>query len=287
MTQKPRGLGRGLDALLGNAPLPVAPSLRDDGFREIPVDRIVPNPFQPRKTFDSGALDELKLSIEQFGVLVPIIVRPRGERFQIVAGERRWRACAALQRQTIPAIVRDNGDRDSLEIAMVENLQREGLNPLEEAAGYAQLLDDYEMTQEQIAQRVGKSRPSVANTLRLLALPDSIKAMIADRRLSAGHARALLAAPEDQRLALAARALQKDLSVHALERLAQEAAQPAITAAPKAMVRPEDRDFEARLRERFGARVSVVRSGRGGRIEFHFSDERELIDLGDRLLGED
>jgi ParB family chromosome partitioning protein len=287
MTQRPRGLGRGLDALLGNAPLPVAPSSKNEGLREIPVDRIAPNPFQPRKQFDGDALDELKHSIEQFGVLVPIIVRPRADRFQLVAGERRWRACAALQRPTIPAIVRDNGDRDSLEIAMVENLQREGLNPLEEAAGYAQLLDDYGMTQEQIAQRVGKSRPAVANALRLLALPDSIKAMIADRRLSAGHARALLSAPEEHRLALATRAVQRELSVHALERLAQEAAQPASVAAPKVMVRPEDRDFEGRLRERFGARVSVVRSGRGGRIEFHFSDERELIDLGDRLLGED
>lgn len=286
MTQRPRGLGRGLDALLGNAPLPVAPSSREDGLRDIPVDRIAPNPFQPRKTFDGDALDELKRSIEQFGVLVPIIVRQRGDRFQIVAGERRWRACAALHLPTIPAIVRDTGDRDSLEVAMVENLQREGLNALEEAAGYAQLLDDYEMTQEQIAQRVGKSRPAVANALRLLALPDSIKVMIADRRLSAGHARALLGAPEDQRAAFAARAVQRDLSVHALERLVQESVRPA-SASPKVMVRPEDRDFEARLREHFGARVSIVRSGRGGRIEFHFSDERELIDLGDRLLGEE
>lgn len=286
MSQKPRGLGRGLDALLGTAPLPVAPE-RADGLREIPVDRVVPNPFQPRKTFEEGALDELKLSIEQFGVLVPIIVRPRGDRFQIIAGERRWRASAALRCPTIPAIVRDNGDRDSLEVAMVENLQREDLNPLEEAAGYAQLLEDYEMTQEQIARRVGKSRPAVANALRLLALPDTIKGMLAQRYLSAGHARALLSAPEEQRLALAAHAVRKELSVHALERLAQEASQPRSAAAPKVMVRPEDRDFESRLRERFGARVSVVRSGRGGRIEFHFLDERELIDLGDRLLGEE
>jgi ParB family transcriptional regulator, chromosome partitioning protein len=280
-----RGLGRGLDALLGAAPLPVAPA--QEGLREIPVDRIVPNPFQPRKNFDRGALDELQRSIEQFGILVPIIVRQRGDRFEIVAGERRWRACAALHRPTIPAIVRENGDRDSLEIAIVENLQREGLRPLEEAAGFAQLIEEYELTQEQVAQRVGKSRPVITNALRLLTLPDEIKVMIADERLSAGHARALLSAPERDRLALAARAVARQLSVHALERLAQEASVPrAIPAIPQARMRPEDRDFETRLRERYGARVNLVRTGNGGRIEFRFGDERELIDLGDRLLGE-
>lgn len=285
-TSKPaRGLGRGLDALLGTAPLPVTPA--HEAVREIPVDRIVPNPFQPRKNFDRAALDELQRSIEQFGVLVPIIVRPRGDRFQIVAGERRWRACAALQRPTIPAIVRENGDRDSLEVAIVENLQREGLGPLEEAAGYQQLIDDYGLTQEQVAQRVGKSRPVVTNALRLLALPDEIKAMIADRRLSAGHARALLSAPERDRLALAARAVARDLSVHALERLAQDAAAPRpVSSASRPELSPDDRAFEMRLRERYGTRVAVVRTGAGGRIEFRFGDERELIDLGDRLLGE-
>ncbi len=280
-----RGLGRGLDALLGTAPLPVAP-VALEGLREIPVDRIVPNPFQPRKSFDETALDELKHSIEQFGVLVPIIVRPRGDRFQIIAGERRWRACAALHKSSIPAIVRENGDRDSLEIAIVENLQREGLGPLEEAAGYQQLIEEYGLTQEQVAQRVGKSRPVVTNALRLLSLPDAIKAMVADKRLSAGHARALLSAPESLRMVLATRAVARDLSVHALERLAHEASvQPAAAPQPRAESSPEDRDFETRLRERYGTRVTLVRTGSGGRIEFRFGDERELIDLGDRLLG--
>jgi ParB family chromosome partitioning protein len=281
-----RGLGRGLDALLGEKPLPVSPR-ESDGLREIPVDVIVPNPFQPRKDFDQDALDELKRSIEQFGVLVPIIVRRRGERFQIIAGERRWRACAALQRATIPAIVRETGDRDSLEVAIVENLQREDLNPLEEAAGYAQLVEDYSLTQEQVAARVGKSRPAIANALRLLALPDSIRAMIVEKRLSAGHARALLAAPEALRLALAQRAVAADLSVHALERIAQksERPQPSNGVERADLGSSEDYDFEKRLRERYGTRIRLVRTARGGRIEFHFSDERELIDLGDRLLG--
>lgn len=286
MTAKPRrGLGRGLDALLGGAPLPVARS-RSAGLREIPLDRIVPNPFQPRKHFDESALDELKQSIEQHGLLVPIIVRPRGDRFELVAGERRWRACAALQRPSIAAIVREEGDRESLEMAIVENLQREDLNALEEAAGFAQLIDDYDLTQEVVAQRVGKSRPAVANAIRLLSLPDAIKAMIAQGRLSAGHARALLAAPESQRLTLATRAVAEGLTVRDLERVASGSGVPQAKLAPASQrgLSPEERDFESRLREHFGTRVTLVHSGKGGRIEFHFTDERELLDLGDRLL---
>ena len=286
MSAKPaRGLGRGLDALLGSAPLPVSPA-QSAGLAEIPLDRIVPNPFQPRKVFDEGALDELRSSIEEHGVLVPIIVRPRGDRFQIIAGERRWRACAALRRPTIPAIVREESDRASLETAIVENLQREDLNALEEAAGFAQLVDDYEMTQEEVARRVGKSRPAVANALRLLALPDSIKTMIAQRRLSGGHARALLAAPESARVGLASRAADEALSVRELERLASDAGamQTKRGAAPRRTLSADEADFERRLRERYGVRVTLVRSGKGGRIELHFGDERELLDLGDRLL---
>jgi ParB family chromosome partitioning protein len=280
----PRGLGRGLDALLGSAPLPVAPA-QTPGLREIPLDRIVPNPFQPRKAFDESSMVELRASIDAHGVLVPIIVRPRGDRFQIVAGERRWRACAALQRSTIPAIVREESDRATLEMAIVENLQREDLNALEEAAGFAQLVDDYDLTQEQVAQRVGRSRSAVANALRLLGLPDAIKAMIADGRLTGGHARALLAAPESQRLALAARAAAEGLPVRALERLASARAAPRTAPPPAARsLSAEEREFENRLRERFGTRVAIVHAGSGGRIEFYFSGARELMDLGDRLL---
>ncbi len=287
MSAKPaRGLGRGLDALLGDAPLPVA-AAQGTGLREIPLDRVVPNPFQPRKAFPESGLDELQRSIQEHGVLVPIIVRPRGDRFEIVAGERRWRACAALRRATIPAIVREQSDRASLETAIVENLQREDLNALEEAAGYAQLMADYELTQEQVAQRVGKSRPAVANALRLLTLHDSIKAMIVDGRLSGAHARALLAVPERERMPLAASVVARGLSVRELERLVSAAGAPRVTSArPLRALSAEERDFEARLRERYGTRVVVVRSGNGGRIEFHFTDEGELIGLGEQLLGE-
>ena len=164
------GLGRGLGALLGDTAVPVSGA--QEVVREIAVATITPNPFQPRKTFDAAALDELKPRSREYGVLVPIIVRRRGDGYELVAGERRWRACAALERPTIPAIVRASDDRQTLEFAIVENLQRENLNPLEEAAGFAHLIDEYDLTQDDVARRLGKSRPAIANALRLLALAD-------------------------------------------------------------------------------------------------------------------
>jgi len=283
MSAPKRGLGRGLAALLGDAAVPTSGS--QEMVREIPVGEIRPNPFQPRKHFDAAELDELKASIAEYGVLVPVIVRRRGDGYELVAGERRWRACAALERPTIPAIVRASDDRETLELAIVENLQRADLNPLEEAAGFQYLIDEYDLTQEELARRLGKSRPAVANALRLLGLSDSIKAMLVDGRLSAGHGRALLAVPDPERIALASRAADQGLTVRALERLAVVAG----TARPKAApalraLSPEERDFEGRLRERFGTHVAVVRYGRGGRIEFRFGDDGELTRLGDLLL---
>jgi len=286
MSEPKRGLGRGLAALLGDAAVPIASS--QEVVREIPVGEITPNPFQPRKSFDAGTLDELKTSIAEYGVLVPIIVRRREGGYELIAGERRWRACAALLRPTIPAIVRASDDRQTLEFAIVENLQRENLNPLEEAAGFAHLIDEYGLTQEELARRLGKSRPAVANALRLLALSDAIKSMLVDGRLSAGHARALLMAPESARAALAARAANEALSVRALERLTASASE----AAPKSVsavreLSPDERDFEGRLRERFGVPAALIRQHRGGRIELRFASDDELNRLGDLLLGEE
>jgi ParB family chromosome partitioning protein len=258
-------------------------------MREIAIERITPNPFQPRKHFDPAALDELQSSIAEYGVLVPIIVRARGDRFELVAGERRWRASAALGRATIPAIVRESDDRDALEVAIIENLQRENLNPIEEAAGFAQLIEEHSFTQDDVAKRLGKSRPAIANALRLLALPDAIKAMLVDARLSAGHARALLTAPEPDRLALAKRAIDEDLTVRALERLAGEARAPVPPRGASADARTQsddERAFEARLREHYGTHVAIVRAGKGGRIELRFSDEDDLVRIGDLLLGD-
>ncbi|MBV8725471.1 MAG: ParB/RepB/Spo0J family partition protein [Candidatus Eremiobacteraeota bacterium] len=285
MSDRKRGLGRGLAALLGESAVPVAAA--HEVVRDIPLAEIRPNPFQPRKNFDEATLDELKASIAEYGVLVPIIVRRQGETYELIAGERRWRACAALSRATIPAIVRTSDDRQTLEFAIVENLQREDLNPLEEAAGFEHLMEEYGFTQEELSRRLGKSRPAVANALRLLGLPEPIKAMVAGGRLSAGHARALLGAPESMRLPLAERCRKEGLTVRALERLVErlKGTAPRRASAPHPLS-PEERDFEARLRERFGTHVALVRYGSGGRIELRFADDAELMRLGDVLLGE-
>lgn len=285
MSQR-RGLGRGLGALLGESPLPQQ-AQADHQMREIPVENITPNPFQPRKSFDPVALNELQMSIAEYGVLVPIIVRERGERFELVAGERRWRASAALQKATIPAVVRGSDDRDSLEVALVENVQREDLNALEEAAGFAQLMDEYAFTQEQLAERLAKSRPAIANALRLLLLEDAIKAMIVDGRLTAGHARALLAAPAQNRLSLAERAISEGLSVRSLERSAAALANPGRPqGAPNSRpLSPDQVEFESQLRTKLGAHVALRRKGKGGKIEIRYASESDLIRIAEALLG--
>ncbi len=287
-TAPKRGLGRGLGALLGDGPIPTAPALPSgEIIRQIPVDRVRPNPHQPRKHFDPATLEELKASISEHGVLVPVLVRERGEGYEIIAGERRWRACAALHAQSMPAIVRPSSDLQSLEVAIIENLQRENLNPLEEAAGMAQLIEAHDFTQEQVAQRLGKARPSVANALRLLTLPEPIKAMIAEGRVSAGHAKALLSAPESARLELANRVAREGLSVRVLEKIvAALTAPPAPKAVAPRALSPEDREFESRLRVLVGAGVALRRSGRGGSIEIKFTSEPELIRIAEILLGE-
>ncbi len=286
MSTPKRGLGRGLGSLIGGSSVPVATSY--EVVREIPVTDITPNPFQPRKSFDAQSLEELKNSISEYGVLVPIIVRQSSTGYELIAGERRWRACAALLRPTIPAIVRASNDRETLEFAIIENLQRENLNPLEEAAGFAHLIEEYGLTQDDVARRLGKSRPAIANAMRLLSLPDGIKAMLVDGRLSAGHARALLAAPEIARSQLAQRAVNEGWTVRALERVTGAIKTPAARSLPKMRaLSPDEHNFESRLRERFGTRVAIVRSGRGGRIEFGFGNDEELARLGDLLIGDD
>jgi ParB family chromosome partitioning protein len=271
--------------LLGEPVAPPAPPARD-GMIAIPVAAIVPNPHQPRTTFDQGALDELRASIAEFGVLVPIIVRALGrDRYELIAGERRWRAATAAGLATIPAIVRAADDRESLEVAIVENLQRENLDPLEEAMGFQHLMDAYGFTQERVAERVGRSRPAVANALRLLTLADPIKAFVRAGALSAGAARALLAFPAERRLAVAQRAVNGGLSVRAIEALARE---PAAAAVRERAQVPEDGDTRAlldRLRYRFATNIALTRRERGGTIEIRFADEDDLTRIVDVLLG--
>ena len=286
-TPKLRGLGRGLGALLGDAPAaptpPPAPPPRD-GLVQIAVAAISPNPHQPRRVFAPDALDELRSSIVEFGVLVPIIVRKLdGEKFELIAGERRWRASAAAGLATIPAIVRDAGDRESLEVAIVENLQRENLDPLEEAMGFQHLIDSYDFTQERVAQRVGRTRPAVTNALRLLGLSEAIKILVHERKLNAGAARALLSIPETRRDAVARRAAAEGLSVRAIEALARE---PAPKSKPVVATDPETVALIDRLRYRFATQVALARRERGGTIEIRYANDDELLRIADLLLGE-
>jgi ParB family chromosome partitioning protein len=285
MSAPKRGLGRGLGALLGAPPDAAAATSSPRGLINVPVAAISPNPNQPRTTFDAAALAELQASIVELGVLVPIIVRRLdGERYELIAGERRWRAAVAAGLATIPALVRTADDRESLEVAIIENLQRENLDPLEEAMGFAHLMEAYDFTQEAVAQRVGRSRPAIANALRLLGLSDAIKALVREGRLSAGAARTLLAIPEGRRDAVARRAVDEGLSVRALEALAREP-----VAKPRAAPPPIDAETAAvvdRLRYKLATHIGLVRRERGGAIEIRFSDDDELMRIVDVLLGE-
>lgn len=287
MSAPKRGLGRGLEALLGSE-RSLAP-----GLFELPVDSIRPNSQQPRQTFSAEALDELRRSIVELGVLVPIIVRPlaRGQgpvSYELIAGERRWRAATAAQLGTIPAIVRQADDQASLEFAVVENLQRQDLDPLEEAMGYQHLIDEYRFTQEGLAERLGKSRPAVANALRLLTLADPIKARLRSGALSAGHARALLAVPLERREALAARVQREHLTVRDIERLGAARRAVSSKALPASPAKtPDLLDVENRLRYRLGAPVAIVATGpAGGRVEIRYGDIGDLTRIVDVLLGE-
>jgi len=311
-----RGLGRGLDAMLGepavrtrpagdqavtarrtaDADADAARSPKRDGLLQLRVDALRPSPQQPRTSFDAAALAELEASVRRLGVLVPIIVRPTREvgTYEIVAGERRWRAAAAARLETIPALVRDVDDRTSLEFAVVENLQRRDLDPLEEAMGYANLLEEFDLTQDALAERLGKSRPAIANALRLLVLSDAIKARLRAGELSAGHARALLGVPGDEREALAGRIVTEGLSVRAIEsrtteRRAPRPSRPPPGAASQPAAAARDADLgaaESRLRYRLGAPVAIRHGSRGGTIEIRFADREDLVRLVDVLLAE-
>jgi ParB family transcriptional regulator, chromosome partitioning protein len=279
-----RGLGRGLGALLGDEPRPAAGTLV-----QVPVDRLRPNPRQPRQAFPAQALAELEQSIRELGVLVPVIVRPATTEgvYELIAGERRWRAASAAGLATIPAVVRAVDDAASLEVAVVENLQREDLDPVEEAMGLSHLIDEYGYTQERLAERLGRSRPAVANALRLLTLSDPIKAHVRSGALSAGHARALLAAPAGQREPLAERAVREGLTVREIERLGSPRVATSPATPPRVAIRdPHVEGVEGRLRYRLGARVAIIPAGRGGRIEVRYADEADLMRIVDVMLND-
>lgn len=250
-SKKPRGLGRGLSALMSD----VVPEEQRDGSTAprrpdlmVPVEKLVANPNQPRRRFAPQDLEELTNSVREKGVIQPLIVRPRdGGMFEIVAGERRWRAAQAAQLHEIPVLVRDFDDVEVLEVAIIENIQRADLNPVEEAAGYRQLMDSFGHTQEKLAEALGKSRSHIANLMRLLALPDDVQEMLREGQLSAGHARALITT--DNASELARKVVKEGLSVRATEALVKKGqAAPLMPKAPKPRV-VEEKDADTRALE--------------------------------------
>ena len=271
-------LGRGLSALLGEAPAPMpAAGATDAAVRALPIEMLEPGPFQPRGPMEQTPLQELADSIREHGVLQPILVRPKpgGDgRYEIIGGERRWRAAQLVPLHEVPVVVRDFGDREAMAAALVENLQRQDLNALEEAEGYRRLIEEFDLTQDALGQAVGKSRSHVANTMRLLALPDRVRELLRDGALSAGHARALLASPSPE--ALAMQVVDRGLNVRQTEALA--AAKPRDPAAdrPAAHADPEITALERRLSGRLGLKIAIRQAGRGGQVTIHYRDLDQL-----------
>lgn len=282
-----KGLGKGLGALFGDLP-PAGEQQQPD--LNLPIQKVEPNPQQPRKNFDPEELQALADSIALHGVIQPLTVRRMDNGFyQIIAGERRWRAARLAGLQEIPAVVIDADDEQATELALIENLQRQDLNPVEEALGYRRLLDEYGMTQEKAAERVGKSRPAVANALRLLSLPDAIRALLEEGKLSAGHGRALLTVPDSTlQKKLAQKVVQEGLSVRQTEamakRLAQTGADAEEAAAKAADPMKLYRDAAAKeLSQRWGRKVSITKGPKKGKVEFEFYNDEDLTELLDKL----
>jgi len=290
--RQPKGLGMGLSALLGEAarPAPVG-DVNAAGVREIEIARIRPNPNQPRVHFDDEALDELSKSISARGVLQPILLRRAADGFEIVAGERRWRAAQRAQLHSVPAIVREIDDTSMAEIALIENIQREDLNAIEEAEGYRQLIDRYGHTQDDVGRIVHKSRSHVANLLRLLDLPEFVRQSLMRGDISMGHARAVAAAEDPE--GLTREIIANDLSVRDAERLAKRA-RPGIAeaigrASARNAARTGNADIEAlerQLGDLLGLRVKVQHKGDGGTVQLHYSTLEQLDMICQRLSGE-
>lgn len=279
MATKKGGLGKGLDALFAqNTP-------ETDSAVSLPLDEIIPNREQPRKQFDEEALADLSASIAQHGVLQPLLVRPMPDgTYQLVAGERRFRASRMAGLTEVPVLIRDMDDRQASELALIENLQRVDLNPMEEARGYQKLMDEYGLTQEDASRVVNKSRPTVANALRLLHLPEEVAALVSDGSLSAGHARAVLAfdAPAVQ-IEMAHAAVQKGWSVRELERLAKTR-RPVAKPAPAPVRRePFYDEVELALKEALGRRVQVALKPQGGTLTVEFFDADDLRAIANKL----
>jgi ParB family chromosome partitioning protein len=284
MADKRPALGRGLSALIPDSPVP-APATSDRSL-EIDSDLLRPNKFQPRTQMDDERIEDLARSIRSNGIIQPIVVRKVDEGYEIIAGERRWRAAQRAGLLKVPVVVRDIPEDRLLAVALIENIQREDLNPIEEAVAYRRLGDEFHLTQEQIAEAVGKDRSSVANYVRLLRLPQEVRSSVASNALSMGHARALLAlSDEAAQLRVARDVVSRSLSVRETEALVKKAASPVVEK-PEKITDVHTRAAEDKLRMALGTRVRINRKGKGGRLEIEFVNEDELQRLYERLIGE-
>lgn len=287
-----KALGRGLSALLGDDS--TKPTASEEGFIEIDIDLITPNAEQPRTRFTEASLDELAQSIKVNGVVQPILVRKKGSGYELVAGERRWRASQRLGLTKIPAVVKDISDDKVLELALVENIQRQELNAIEEARAYRKLIDSIGLTQEMVAGRVGKDRTFIANYLRLLRLPDDIQDLVSEEKISVGHARALLMVDNsDAQRRVARSIMEMSLSVRETEKAVKRVSRGDAEITAKQKVKPkQDANYkvaETRLRRKFGTQVRILSDGKGtgGKIEFEYYGETDLDRIYRLMLSEE
>jgi ParB family chromosome partitioning protein len=286
LSKQRRGLGKGLQALIQAT----EESGGSDRLKEIDIDEITIAPHQPRQMFDPDKLAELASSIKEHGVIQPVVVRPlQSGGYELIAGERRWRACKTLGYRKIPAVVKECRDLEASAVSLIENVQREDLNPLEEALAYHQLMDNYGLTQEEVSGRVGKSRSFVANMVRLLGLPNEIKDLLASGQLNAGHARALLAIQDGKKqVAAAGKIVRKNLNVRQAESMARALSQKKDKQKKRETFRDGDRiEVEEKLKDRLGTRVRFKeKAGGKGILEIHYKGEQELQRILGLLLGD-
>lgn len=279
------GLGKGLDALIPGGENNQAES----GITNIPLDRIIANPRQPRAGINQNDLEELATSIREHGVLQPIIVTngPQPEKYTLIAGERRWRASRIAGLDFVPAIIREVSQQQQLELALVENVQRTDLSSLETAEAYRQLVEDFKLSHEEIAQRVGKNRTTITNSLRLLKLPQAVKSALAEGRITEGHARSLLGLPTLQaQLAALQTILNQDLNVRQTEELIRRLTGQRVVRALKPNAPPEIKDIEDRLCQRLGTKVSLTHGKKGGTVTIRYYSDEELDNLISQILRE-
>ena len=285
MSLQKTGLGKGLSALIPVAPpQSVQNTSRDDPKTQVDIDKISPSPFQPRRAFDEIKLQDLAMSIRNQGIIQPLVVRPKGERFELIAGERRWRAAMKAGLSTVPVVVRQASDRDALQLALIENLQREDLNPIEEATGYRRLQDEFTWSQEEVADKVGKSRPAVTNALRLLALPSEVQQEVASGNLPAGQARALLGLQSEAVIITAYReVLARALSTRETEKLVRNLKAGRRRRRESPAVDPDLRSLVEELQRALGTKIRVLPKARSnkGKIEIEYYS---LPDL-ERIIG--